>query len=94
MRQDVVVLGEIVAFVSEQVHGLTLARVGHDIAAAWDEFSVTNGIEGNVASVDRYVSAFLRDVCSVISSILPTLSPIMGANGGESGSVAVRAPIL
>ena len=66
------VLGEIFAFVSEQLdaNGLTLARITRDIGAAWDEFSVTNGIAGNVAIVDRYVSAFLRDIGSFVTSIV------------------------
>ena len=70
--QAIEVLGEIFTYVSDQLaaNGLTLARVTADIAAAWDELSVTNGIEGNVAIVNRYVSAFLRDVRNFVGAIV------------------------
>ncbi len=47
-------------YVSEGLaaNDLTLARIGRDIAAAWDELSVTNGIEGNVAIVERLRQRF------------------------------------
>ena len=72
--QAIEVLGEIFTDVSDQLaaNGLTLARVTADIAAAWDELSVTNGIDGNVAIVSRYVDAFLRDVRDFVGATSST----------------------
>ena len=58
-------------------HNLTMARIEHDIGAAWDEVHVANGIDANVAVVRRYLAAFLTDVrafaASVVSDVLAAI---------------------
>ena len=65
-------LGDVVTVISEGLdeHNLTLARLAGDIGKAWDEFSVTNGIDGNVEIVARYVGALVDDVKAFIRSII------------------------
>lgn len=50
-------------------HDLTLSRLQRDIDAAWDEFSVSGGIEGNLAIVRRYVAAMLADVTAFVTEV-------------------------
>ncbi len=50
-------------------HDLTLSRIGRDIRSAWGELSVTNGIDGNVAILRRYVDAILRDLRALVSDL-------------------------
>jgi hypothetical protein len=66
------VLGDVVTVISDGLdeHNLTLARLVGDIGKAWDEFSVTNGIDGNVEIVARYVAALVDDVKAFIRSII------------------------
>lgn len=66
------VIGDVFTVISTGLsdHNLTLARIEHDIGAAWDELSVTKGIDGNVAIVRRYVDAILADVTAFVHSIV------------------------
>jgi hypothetical protein len=77
--QTMDVIGEIFAFVMEglEAHGLTFARIERDVGAAWDEFSITNGIAGNAAIVRRYVDAFLRDILAFVQSIVDRVLEIV-----------------
>ena len=70
--QSIDVLDEVFTFVSQglQAHNLTLARLEHDVDAAWHEFSAGNLIAGNVAIVRRYVDALLADVRAFIADIV------------------------
>ena len=70
-------------------HDLTLARMGRDIASAWDELSVTNGIDGNVAVVRRYVDAFLRDLGALVSDLVDQVLTLV-----REAVVAVAEPFL
>jgi hypothetical protein len=47
-------------------HNLTVARIGHEISTAWDEISITNGIDGNIAVVRRHIDAILTDVAAFV----------------------------
>ncbi len=69
--QSIDVLGEVFGFVMEglEANDLTLARLQRDIDSAWEELSVTNGIAGNAAIVERYVTALVNDVTSFVESI-------------------------
>ena len=70
-------------------HDLTLARIGRDVAGAWDEMSVTNGIDGNVAILRRYVNAFLRDVDALISELIDEVMALV-----RRAVVAIAEPFL
>lgn len=89
--QTIDVLGEIFDFVmaSLAAHDLTLARLQRDISSAWDELSVANGIAGNVAILDRYVSALLRDVTAFVDSIVDRVLEIV-----RSVVAAIAEPLL
>src|SRR5690606_30676303 len=66
------VLGEIVqavrgAFAERDV---AFARIARDLRAAWGRFEATLWIEGNVAIVRGYVTAFLADVRGAIGRLV------------------------
>lgn len=69
------VLGAAWEIVSETLaeHRITIARVASDIRAAWDLLRVANGIEGNVAIVRGYVSAFLSDIRAAVRALVGRL---------------------
>jgi hypothetical protein len=70
--QAVDVLGDVYTLVTDglSANNLTMARIERDIGAAWDEISVTNGIDGNAAIVRRYVDAILNDVSGFVRGIV------------------------
>ncbi|MFB4317352.1 DUF4157 domain-containing protein [Actinomadura sp. 21ATH] len=70
-------------------HNLTLARIGRDIAAAWDDVSVLNGIDGNVAVLRRYVDAFLRDLRALAEELVDRVLTLV-----REAVVAVAEPFL
>lgn len=92
--QSIDVLGEIFDFVSEGLatHDLTLARLKRDIGDAWDELSVTNGIAGNVAIVERYVNALLRDVGSFVESIVDRVLEVVRSVVAEVAEPLLETP--
>ena len=92
--QAIEVLGEIFTFVSESLdaHGLTFARIKRDIDSAWDELSVTNGIRGNVAIVERYVDAFLHDVGAFVESIVDRVLEMVRAVVAEVAEPLLETP--
>jgi hypothetical protein len=70
--QAVDVLGDVYTLVTDglSANNLTMARIERDIGAAWDEISVTNGIDGNAAIVRRYVDAILNDISGFVRGIV------------------------
>jgi phage-related protein len=92
--QAIDLLGDIFNFVSENLdaHDLTLARISRDIDNAWDELSVTNGIAGNVAIVERYVNAFLRDVRAFVDSIVEQVLEMVRAVVAEVAEPLLETP--
>ena len=94
--QTIDVLGEIFDFVTEslEAEGLTFARIERDIDSAWEELSVTNGIAGNVAIVEGYVDAFLRDVRSFVDSIVERVLEIVRAVVAEVAEPLLQTPAI
>ena len=70
-------------------HNLTLARVSHDIQAAWGELSITKGIDGNVAVVRRYIDALLSDLRALVSDLVDQVLALV-----RRAVVAVAEPFL
>lgn len=70
-------------------HNLTLARMTHDIQAAWGELSITNGIDGNVAVVRRYIDALLSDLRALVSDLVDQVLALV-----RRAVVAVAEPFL
>jgi hypothetical protein len=70
--QAVDVLGDVYTLVTDGLaaNNLTMARIERDIGAAWDEISVTGGIDANAAIVRRYVDAILNDVSGFVRGIV------------------------
>jgi len=85
------IIGDVVDAVSAQftAHDLTLARISRDLASAWNEVSVTEGIEGNAAILRRYLDAFLRDLRSLVESLVDRVLELVRA-----AVVAVAEPLL
>jgi hypothetical protein len=85
------VLGDVFDLVTESLaqHNLTTARIGRDIDAAWAELSVTEGIDGNVAIVRRYVNAILTDVRNFVAAIVGRVIEIV-----RTAAVGVVEPLL
>ncbi|MDX6720776.1 MAG: hypothetical protein QOJ63_3030 [Solirubrobacteraceae bacterium] len=85
------VLGDVFAVISEGLaaNNLTLARIGRDVDTALSEFSITNGISGNLAIVERLVRALLRDVANFVSSIVDRVIELVRAV-----AVSVAEPLL
>ncbi|KQR16432.1 DUF4157 domain-containing protein [Cellulomonas sp. Leaf334] len=50
-------------------HNLTFDRVLADLDSAWDEMSITEGVEFNLAIARRYLSAIVNDVKAFLSEI-------------------------
>jgi Domain of unknown function (DUF4157)/DNA/RNA non-specific endonuclease len=94
--QTIDVLGEIFDFVTERLEaeGLTFARIERDIESAWEELSVTNGIAGNVAIVEGYVDAFLRDVLRFVDSIVERVLEIVRAVVAEVAEPLLQTPAI
>ncbi|WP_208115584.1 eCIS core domain-containing protein [Labedaea rhizosphaerae] len=88
------VIGEIVSLVTGGLaeHNLTLARIGHDVEAAWDEVSVTKGIDGNAAIVRRYVDAILRDVTAFVGSLVDKVLEMVRAAVAEVAEPHLETP--
>ena len=90
------VLGDVFAVISEGLaaNDLTLARIARDIDAAWEEFSVTNGIAGNVAIVRRLVEALLRDVARFVSSIVDRVIELVRSVVAEVAEPLLQTPAI
>ncbi len=50
-------------------NNLTFDRIVRDVAAAFDEFTLSNGIDANLAILRRYLDAFLGDIASFVGGI-------------------------
>jgi len=88
------VIGDVFALICDgfAAHNLTLTRIGNDIDAAWEELSVTNGIDGNVAIVRRYVEAILNDVGAFVRSIVERVIEIVRSVVAEVAEPFLQRP--
>lgn len=50
-------------------NNLTFDRIVRDVASAFDEFTLSNGIDANLAILRRYLDAFLGDIASFVGGI-------------------------
>jgi hypothetical protein len=51
-------------------HNLTLSRIERDIAAAWDEMKLIEGVDYNVAIAERYLNAVITDIRGFVDAIV------------------------
>lgn len=79
--QSCQVIGEIVGLVRGALanHDLTLARIAADLARAWDEVHVIDGVDANVAVVARYIRSFLADVVAAATEIADAVIALVRA---------------
>jgi Domain of unknown function (DUF4157) len=72
-------LDAVVAVVNESLgrYGLTTARLSADIDTAWAQFSITNGIDGNLAIVERAVDGILADVRRCVADLAERILAIV-----------------
>ncbi len=75
-------------------HNLTLARIEHDIGAAWAEVHVADGIDANVAVVRRYVAAFLADVRAFASAVATDVIAAVRAAAVTFATPLVQSPTI
>ena len=70
-------------------HDLTLSRIGRDLESAWDEVSISKGIDGNVAVLRRYVTAFLRDLVALVDDLIELVLTLV-----REAVISVAEPLL
>lgn len=72
-------LGDVVTVVTDTLaqYGLTSSRLEGDIAAAWAQFSIGNGIEGNVAIVRGVIDGILADVQRFVTDLTDRILAIV-----------------
>jgi Domain of unknown function (DUF4157) len=65
------VLEAVVAVVTENLgrHRLTFSRLKADVDGAWNAFSLRNGIDGNLAIVERVIEGVLDDVRAFVTDL-------------------------
>jgi hypothetical protein len=51
-------------------HDLTLARIQREIDQVWDELSISNGISGNIAVIERHVVGLYRDAMAFVRGVV------------------------
>ncbi|MFG1609209.1 DUF4157 domain-containing protein [Actinoplanes sp. NPDC049265] len=51
-------------------HRVTLARIGDEIGRAWDELSITAGVDGNAAMLARHVDGILADARAAVAELI------------------------
>ena len=73
-------------------HNLTLSRIMHDIAAAWDEVHLADGIDANVAVVRRYVNALLADVRAFAKAVAADVIAAVRAAAVSFAEPLVQTP--
>ena len=75
-------------------HNLTMSRIEHDVAAAWDEIHVADGIDANVAVVRRYVAAFLNDVRAFAAAVAADVIAAVRAAAVSFATPLVQTPAI
>ena len=72
-------LDAVVAVVRESLgrYGLTSARLSADIDTAWAQFSIANGVDGNLAIVERVVGGILADVGRFVADLAERILAIV-----------------
>jgi hypothetical protein len=90
------VLGQVVTLVTGTMgeHNLTLARVEHDIGQAWDEVSVTKGIDGNTAVVRKYLDAIIHDVKAFVSALVDKVIEIVRSVAADVAEPYLEKPAI
>lgn len=69
------IIGDVFTVITDGLatHNLTVERLQTDIDQAWDEFAIGNGIDGNLAIVERKIDAIIADVDAFVDSIVDTV---------------------
>jgi hypothetical protein len=72
-------LGDVVTVVTDTLglYRLTSSRLQEDVDAAWAQFSIANGVEGNVAIVRRVVEGILADVVRFVTDLAERILAIV-----------------
>lgn len=70
-------------------HQLSFARIRKDFGDCWDEISLIDGVDANVAIVRRYVDRFVADVRAFATEIADRLIEMVRA-----AAVAIAEPFL
>ncbi|WP_052411651.1 eCIS core domain-containing protein [Streptomyces sp. NRRL S-118] len=73
-------------------HHLTLNRIVDEIGKAWDELSVTAGIDGNVATVRRHVDALLADARAAVSELVDQVIQVVRSVVAEVAEPLLQRP--
>ncbi|GAA3152223.1 hypothetical protein GCM10017687_82410 [Streptomyces echinatus] len=73
-------------------HNLTLDRIVDEVGKAWDELSVTAGIDGNVAVVRRHLDAVLADARAAVSELVDQVIEAVRAVIAEVAEPLLQRP--
>jgi len=92
--QAVNVLSDVAGILSSGLaaHNLTVARVRRDIGSALHEFTLDNGISGNVAVVRRYLDAILSDLMSFVAAIADQVIALVRAAAARVAEPLLQTP--
>lgn len=85
------IIDDVIAVVTDGLasHGLSFARIRKDFGDCWDEISLIDGVDANVAIVRRYVDRFVADVRAFATEIADRLIEMVRA-----AAVAIAEPFL
>lgn len=74
-------IGEVIGLVrgALSAHNVTLARIASDIASAWDEISVLDGLDAAIAIGLRYINRFIDDVVAAATDIADAVIALVRA---------------
>ncbi|MFI0806405.1 eCIS core domain-containing protein [Streptomyces echinatus] len=73
-------------------HNLTLDRIVDEVGKAWDELSVTAGVDGNVAVVRRHLDAVLADARAAVSELVDQVIEAVRAVIAEVAEPLLQRP--
>ena len=88
------VIDEVIAVVTDGLaaHQLSFARIRKDFSDCWDEISLIDGVDANVAIVRRYVDRFVADVRAFASEIADRLIEMVRAAAAKVAEPLLQRP--
>lgn len=88
------VIDQVIAVVTDglEAHQLSFARIRKDFGDCWDEISLIDGVDANVAIVRRYVDRFVADVRAFATEIADRLIEMVRAAAAKVAEPLLQRP--